>query len=38
MAGLVAWLQSRPSISKTFISIVLCTDDEDIDRLYRRLE
>ena len=38
MRGFVAWLQTRPSIARTFISICLCTDEEEIDRMYRQLE
>ncbi len=32
------WLRNRRCINKTFISIVLCTDDEAIDEIYRYLE
>ena len=38
MNGLVQWLRTRPNIARTFISICLCTDEEDIDRMYRQLE
>ncbi len=32
------WLAARPHMDTSFISFILCTDDEDVDRLYRRLE
>ncbi|GAX78231.1 hypothetical protein CEUSTIGMA_g5673.t1 [Chlamydomonas eustigma] len=34
----VYWLSNRPCMQSTFISIILCTDDEYVDRQYRRLE
>jgi hypothetical protein len=36
--ALAKWLRRRPCIDKTFFSIILCTDDEYIDQLYRQLE
>lgn len=32
------WLSTRPWINSSYVSFILCTDDEDVDRLYRRLE
>lgn len=32
------WIRNRNFKPKTYFSIVLCTDDESIERLYRRLE
>ena len=31
-------LKNRPNIYRTFVSIILCTDDEEIERPYRQLE
>lgn len=36
--GLANWIRNRPLPTKVFISIILCTDDEEIERGYRRLE
>jgi hypothetical protein len=36
--GLESWLVSRPSIDRCYISIVLCTDEPEIDEMYRRFE
>eukprot|EP01034_Spumella_vulgaris_P034071 gene34071-42015_t len=38
IAGLTNWLRNRTFINKTFYSIILCTDDEEIERAYRPLE
>ncbi len=38
IGGLGTWLRNRRSPSKMFISIVLCTDDEWVDRAYRQFE
>ena len=38
IAGLTYWLRFRSFPNKTFYSIVLCTDDEEIERAYRGLE
>ena len=38
ISGLDRWLRNRSNIEKTFISIVLCTDDQDIERAYRKME
>eukprot|EP01034_Spumella_vulgaris_P035548 gene35548-43827_t len=38
IAGLTNWLRNRTFINKTFYSIILCTDDEEIERSYRPLE
>jgi transcription elongation factor Elf1 len=32
------WIRRRPNPQSTFFSIVLCTDDDGIDAVYRRLE
>jgi len=36
--GLRNWLTNRSFPKKTFYSILLCTDDEEIEKAYRRLE
>lgn len=36
--GIADWLRNRPQINKVFVSIILCTDDEDIETSYRALE
>eukprot|EP00697_Spironema_sp_BW2_P014698 gnl/Spiro4/5226_TR2636_c0_g1_i1.p1 gnl/Spiro4/5226_TR2636_c0_g1~~gnl/Spiro4/5226_TR2636_c0_g1_i1.p1 ORF type:complete len:553 (+),score=163.42 gnl/Spiro4/5226_TR2636_c0_g1_i1:128-1660(+) len=36
--GLVLWLSNRAQIRTTFISFILCTDDEDTDATYRPFE
>ena len=38
MNGFSRWLRNRKFINKTFYSIILCTDDEQIERSYRPLE
>jgi len=38
IAGLANWLRNRPLPKKFPVSIILCTDDEDIERSYRALE
>ena len=38
IAGLSSWLRSRQFMNKTFYSIILCTDDEEIEKSYRTLE
>lgn len=38
IAGLTSWLRNRKFINKTFYSIILCTDDEEIEKSYRVLE
>jgi hypothetical protein len=38
MQGLASWLRTRKCINKTFFSIILCCDDEDLERPYRALE
>ena len=38
LAGLHDWIKNRTFKAKTLFSIVLCTDDEEIERMYRRLE
>lgn len=38
IAGLTNWLRNRSFVNKTFYSIILCTDDEEIERSYRALE
>jgi hypothetical protein len=36
--GFMTWLGSEQFNKRCFYSIVLCTDDEEIDRVYRRIE
>lgn len=36
--GLSNWLTNRSFPKKTFYSIILCTDDEEIEKAYRKLE
>lgn len=38
IAGFANWLQNRPLPKKFPVSIVMCTDDEEIERAYRALE
>lgn len=38
MDGFSRWLRNRNCMTKTFFSIILCTDDEEIERAYRPLE
>lgn len=36
--NLIQWVKTRQFKSKTSFSIALCTDDEEVDKRYRRLE
>ncbi|KAJ3381987.1 hypothetical protein HDU84_004711 [Entophlyctis sp. JEL0112] len=36
--GLGQWLRTRPMIDQTFISLVLCSDDEGLESQYRPME
>jgi hypothetical protein len=38
IAGLANWLRTRPVPTKFPVSIILCTDDEEIEKSYRSLE
>eukprot|EP01103_Thecamoeba_quadrilineata_P007950 TRINITY_DN1775_c0_g3_i1.p1 TRINITY_DN1775_c0_g3~~TRINITY_DN1775_c0_g3_i1.p1 ORF type:complete len:284 (-),score=17.57 TRINITY_DN1775_c0_g3_i1:124-975(-) len=38
ISGLMDWLRFRPNINNTFISFILCTDDEAIESSYRPME
>jgi len=38
MNGVAVWLRNRPMPKKFPVSIILCTDDEGVERAYRALE
>jgi len=38
LAQFRTWLVNRRPIERTFVSIMLCTDDEEVDRAYRPFE
>jgi len=38
MRGLQNWLTERRNLDNTFISFILCTDDEEIEAVYRPME
>ena len=36
--GLSNWLAARPCIDQSYVSVVLCTDEEEVDAIYRQFE